>query len=137
MFIYIYIHICIYIHTYTQTYLYIFYLLCYYSSLFFLSFSPLCLAPHLPPAFPPQLSSCQWVIHTSSLASPFPMLFLTFPSILFPPIMLLNLCTIFPFSSYPLSADNPPNENLHIYDSVPVLIVCLGVFLVCFFRFSC
>ena len=32
----------------------------------------------LPPAFPP-LSSCPWVVHVSSLASPFPILFLTSP----------------------------------------------------------
>ena len=38
-----------------------------------------------------------------------------------------------PFSSFPLPADNPPCD-LHIYDSIPVLVICL-VF--GFFRFSC
>ena len=38
---------------------------------------PLCPVPS-PPAFP-HFSSCPWVIHTSSLASTFPILFLTSP----------------------------------------------------------
>ena len=48
-------------------------------------------------------------------------------SILCLPVMLLNPNT---FSSFPLPGDNLPN-NLHIYDSVPVLVVCLVYF--CFF----
>ena len=71
------------------------------------------------------LSSCQWVMHISSLASPFAILFLTSPC-LFGPYQLCFLIPVpFPlFSSFPLPADNPPND-LHVYDSVPVLLVCL------------
>ena len=32
-----------------------------------------------------------------------------------------------PFSHFPLPADNPPND-LHIYDSISVLVVCLVCF---------
>ena len=39
---------------------------------------PLCLVPPFPPAIDP-LSSCPWVVHISSLASPFPILLLTSP----------------------------------------------------------
>ena len=48
-------------------------------------------------------------------------------SILYLPIMLLNPCIISPFSPFPIPADNPPND-LHTYDSVPVLVVCLVCF---------
>ena len=58
--------------------------------LFFLPFLPFYPLPLLPPAFP-HLTSCPWVIHISSWASPFPILFLTFPSI---------FCTI--YASYSL-----------------------------------
>ena len=89
---------------------------------------------HLVPPFPPaisSLSSCPWVMHISSLASPFPILFLIL-SCLFCTYHLCFLTSIpFPlFSPFPI--DNPPYD-LCIYDSVPVLVFCL----VCFFRFSC
>ena len=42
-----------------------------------------------PPLSFPQLNSCPWVIHKSSLASPFPILFLPSPSIFFNFIYLL------------------------------------------------
>ena len=95
--------------------------------------------PLLPTAqYPPSLqqsplSSCPWVMHVSSLASPFPMLFLT-PLFLFCSYQLCILSPVPfpPLSPFTLPADNPPND-LHIYDSIPVLLVCL----VCFFRFSC
>ena len=45
---------------------------------FFLPFIPLCCALRLPPAFPTNLSSCPWIIYTSSLASPFPTLLFKF-----------------------------------------------------------
>ena len=57
----------------------IFYWLCYYSlSHFCPLYSPPPCTP-VPPISAPPLSSCPWVVHISSLASPFPILFLTFP----------------------------------------------------------
>ena len=88
-------------------------------------FIPLC------PASPsqlhsPHLSSCSWVLHISSLASSFPILFLPSPCL----FSTYHLCFLFPvpfppLSPYPLSADNPPCD-LHFCGSVPVLVVCLG-----------
>ena len=80
---------------------------------------PLCPAHPLPPTFRPRLSSCLWVIPVSSLASAFPILFLTSPCL----FCAYQLCFLFPApfpptSSFLLPADNPPND-LHIYDSVP------------------
>ena len=97
---------------------------------FFSPLSPSALYPP-PPAFP-VLSSGPWVVHTSSLASPFPILFLT-SSCLF---CTSKLCFLIPapfppFSPFPLPGDNPPND-LHIYNSVPVLVVCLVSFCFCF-----
>ena len=79
------------------------------------------------------LSSCPWVMHISSLTSPFPILHLTSSC----PFCTYQLCFLFPapvppFSPFLLPNDNPPND-LHIYDSVSALLVCL----VCCFRFSC
>ena len=48
-------------------------------------------------------------------------------SILFLPIMLLSPCTFSPILPSPLPADNPPND-LHTYDFVSVLVVCLVCF---------
>ena len=75
------------------------------------------------------LSSCPWVIQVNSLASPFPILFLTSPCL----FCAYQLCFLIPvpfpsFSPFPLPTDNPPN-HLHIYDSVPLLVVCLVCFL--------
>ncbi|KAF6104303.1 hypothetical protein HJG60_011281 [Phyllostomus discolor] len=65
-----------------------------------ISFSPV---PHLPICIPPTLSSCLWVIHIRSLASPFPILFLTSPLfILYVPIMLLIPCIFSPILPLPL-----------------------------------
>ena len=93
-------------------------------SLFFLPFIPLCPETPLPPAFP-YLSSCPWVIHISSLASPLPILFLTYPCLFY----AYHLCFLFPvpfspISPLPLPTDNSPYV-LHFCDSVPVL-VCLS-----------
>ena len=82
---------------------------------FFLPFLPLHPASLLPPAFP-HLSSCPWVIHVSSLASPFPILFLTFPCL----FCAYNLCYLFPvpfppFFPFLLPADNPLCD-LHFCD---------------------
>ena len=85
----------------------------------------------------PYLSWCPWVIHVSSLASPFPVLFLTSPCL----FCTYHLCFLFPvpfppFSSLTLSlpADNLPCD-LHFCESVPVLVICLAFVL--FFRFNC
>ena len=82
-----------------------------------------------PPAFSVPLSSCPWAIHVSSLASPFPILFLT-SSYLF---CTYHLCYLFPvpFPSIlplPFPAENPQCD-LHFRDSVPVLVICI----ICFF----
>ena len=90
---------------------------------FFLPFIFLHPLPLLPPRSFPHLSSCPWVTHLSSFASPFPILFLTSPCLLCTyPVMLLNPCTFFPI--LPLPTDYPPYD-LHFCDSVPVPIVCL------------
>ena len=115
-------------------------LLCY--SLKFCFPSPLYSPPPcipLPTHIPPLFSSCPWVISISSLASTFPIPFLT-SSCLF---STYHLCYLFsvpflPFSPSQSPADNPPGD-LHFCDSVPVLVVCLlcfcfGIF---FFRFGC
>ena len=101
----------------------------------FSPFIPLHPVRPVPPAFPSP-SSCLWVVHISSLASPFPILFLTSPCL----FSTYHLCYLFsvPFPSFSplhLLADNPPCD-LHFCDSVPVLVVCLVCFCFCF-RFSC
>ena len=93
-------------------------------------YSPL-LCNTFPPTSPPSLSWYPWVIHVSSLASTFPILFLTG---LF---YTYQLCSLFPvpfhpFSPHHLPADKPP-WDLHFCDSVPVLIVCLVSFCFCIF----
>ena len=80
---------------------YIFYWLWYYSCPIFFSLlflSALYLPPPPPPSFP-QISSCPWVIHIGSLASPFPILFLTSPCL----FCTYCLCFLFPvpFSHLP------------------------------------
>ena len=77
----------------------------------------------------PRLSSCSWVMHISFLASSFPILFCTSPCL----FCTYHLCFLFPasfplFSPFHFPADNRPND-LRIYDSVPVLLVCLVCFL--------
>ena len=54
------------------------YWLCYYNCPIFLPFIPLHPTPCLSPVFP-SLSSWAWLIGISSLASPFPILFITSP----------------------------------------------------------
>ena len=90
----------------------------------FPSLTPFHPAHHLPPKFPPY-SSCPWVIFISSLASTFPTLFL--PSLCL--FSTYHLCYLFsvPFPPSPLAhspIDTPPYD-LHLYGSVPVLVVCL------------
>ena len=112
----------------------IYYWLCYYSCpIFSPRYSPLPCIP-LPPSFP-HFSSCPWFVHTRSLASPFPIIFL--PSLCL--FCTYHLCFLFPVPFSPffplpllLPTDNPPCD-LHFCDFVPVLVVCF-----CFsFRFSC
>ena len=85
----------------------------------------------LPPAFP-HFSSCPWVIHISSLASLFSILFLTSPCL----FCTYHLCFLFPipfppFSPHPLPDVNPPSD-LCFCKSVPILVVCLVCFYFCF-----
>ena len=93
---------------------------------------PLCPAPpstSIPSTNSLSLSSCPWVMHISSLASPFPTLYLTYPCLFCTyQFVLLIPCTFSLFSPLPLPTDNPPN-HLHIYDSVSVLLVCFVLFL--------
>ena len=76
----------------------------------------------LPRTFLPY-SSCPWVIHISSLASLFPILFLTSPCL----FSNYHLCYLFSVSS-PLAPSHSPIDNppcdLHLYGYVPVLVVC-------------
>ena len=113
----------------------IFYWLCYYSCPFFL----LAISPkpctHFSPSFS-HLSSCPWVIHISSLASPFSILFLTSPCL----FCTYHLCFLFPVSfshilPIPLPAENPPCDLYFCY--IPVLVVCLACFFFFLFRCGC
>ena len=111
----------------------VFYWLCYYSCPISPLYSPPPCTP-LPTHITP-ISSCPRVIHRRSLASLFPILFLTSPFHLSLSIFYLQLCFFFPVPFLPLSAsqslaDNPPC-HLHFCDSVPFLVVCLVCF--CFF----
>ena len=91
---------------------------------FFLPFIPLHPIPF------PHLSSCPWMIYISSLASPFPILFLTSPCL----FCTYHSCFLFLYLYLvlPFPADNPPLD-LYFYESVPVLVVCLVHFWFCFF----
>ena len=101
-----------------------FYWLCYSNCPNFSSFAPLYPVPPFPPAIP-SISSCPWVVHISSLATTFPILFLTSPIYFVPTNLYFSIPESFlPFSPFPLPTDNPPNE-LHHCDSVSVLLVCL------------
>ena len=97
-------------------------------------FSPLHSPPPCTPSSThiPPYSSCPWVIHISSLASTFPILFLSSPCL----SSTYHLCYLFsvPFSPLCFShspVDNPPCD-LHFCGSVPVLVVCLVCFCFCF-----
>ena len=103
-------------------------------------FSPLYSPPPctLPPSSIPPLSSCPWIIHVSSLASPFPILCLTSPCL----FCTYHLCFLFPVPLPPslplaLPTDNPPCD-LYFCESVPVLVICLVHFYFCLcFKFGC
>ena len=83
----------------------------------FPSFILLCPAYPLLPAFPP-FSSCPWVVHINSLASTFPILFLTSPGL----FSIYHLCYLFSVPFHPLSPSPSPTEqppyDLHFCDSV-------------------
>ena len=86
-------------------------------------FTPLHPAHPIPPTFPPY-SSCPWVIHISSLASTFPILFLLSPCL----FSTYHICYLFsvpypPLSPSPSPVDNPPCD-LHFCGSVPFLWFC-------------
>ena len=75
---------------------------------------------HLPShQHPPPLSSCPWVVHLSSLASPFPMLFLTFPVYFVP--------TIYASHSLYLSPHSLASSSLLI--TLPVISISVNLFL--------
>ena len=93
-------------------------------------FFPFCACPHsspLPSSNPP-ISSCPWVMCVSSLASPFPILFFRSCCLFCPYKLCFLILLLFPpYSPFPFQADNPPCD-LHFYDSVSVLVVCLVCF---------
>ena len=70
---------------------------------FFPPFVPLCPAPPPSTSIPHALSSCPWVVHISSLASPFPILFLTSPCL----FCAYELCFLFSVT-FPLQSLLPP-----------------------------
>ena len=73
-----------------------------------------------PPTIIPHLSSCPWVIHVNSLASSFPILFLTSPYFV-PTIYASYSLYLFPHSSLSLS----PLITLH------VISISMTLFLFC------
>ena len=110
---------------YNISFLNTFYFLCYYSCPNISPFAP------VHPAILSPLSSCPWIMHISSSATPFPILFLTSPCLFCTyQSVLLNRCT-FAFSPFLFPTDNPPND-LHIYDSI-----CSACLFSLFFRFNC
>ena len=85
---------------------------------FFFSFCTPHLASPFPPATPLPFSSYPWVIHVSSLASPFPILFLTSSSL----FCSYQLCMI-PTHS-PLSLSSP--SQLKILQMIPISMIFPG-----------
>ena len=82
---------------------------------------PPCTAPP-PPAFSP-LSSCLWAIHISSLASPFPILFLTSPCL----FCTYHLCFLFPVTFPPFSLSPSLLITLHVI-SISVILFLFQLF---------
>ena len=77
-------------------------------------FIPLCTAQPLPPAFP-SFSSCPWVICISSLASTFPILFLSSPCL----FSIYHLCYLF----LSLYISNIVSANQSIVSTIMVIFV--------------
>ena len=108
---------------YTYIYLFIFkYILI---MLLQLSQFPLAFAPLLPvPPFPPEIpsfSSCLWVMHVSSLASPLPTLFLTSPCL----FCTYQLCFLIP-APLPLFSPSPSQLTFHmIFIHMILFLFCL------------
>ena len=98
------IYVCIYIYDYAITVV--------PSS----PFIPFCPTHPLPPTFPP-FSSCPWVIHISSSASTFLILFLTSLCL----FSTYHLCYFFSVSFPPLSPPTPPLITLHVISISVVL----------------
>ena len=82
-------------------------------------FIPLCPTHPFPPAFP-YLGSCPWVIYISSLASTFPILFLTSPCL----SSTYHLCYLFCVPFTPLSLPTPLLITLHVI-SISVILFLL------------
>ena len=127
---YIYIYFYMYFYFYIYFYYIYIYLLIMLLQLFHLLplFPPPCTHPltHIPP-----LSSCPWVVHISSLASPFPTLFLTSPYL----FCDYHLCFLFPvpfphYPPFPFPTNNP-SWDLHFCNFVPVLVICFVHFCSC------
>ena len=101
--------------------------------------SPLCPSMPgilLPSSNTPHLSSCPRFVHISTLASSFPILFLTPPVYYVPTNYATYSLYLLSHSPFLLQVDNPPCD-LHCCDSIPVLVVCLGSFFsFLFFSFS-
>ena len=84
---------------------------------------PSTLHPPMHQHFP--ISSCPWVVHTSSLSSLFPKPFLPLPIYFMPTNFASSSLYLFlPIPPIPLSTENPLCD-VHFSDSVPVLVVCL------------
>ena len=92
-------------------------------------FAPLHPAHPLQPTSPP-FSSCPWVVHISSLASTFPILFST-SHCLFSTTYATYSLYLSSLSPSHSPVDNPPCD-LHFCGFVPVLVVCLVCFCFCF-----
>ena len=116
--------------------------LCFFVFLIFIDyaiivvpFPPLHSTPPCPPPpshITPPFSSYPWVILISSLASPFPILFLPSPCL----FSTYHVCYLFSVPFPPLSPSQSPIDklpcDLHLYGSVPVLVVCLVCSCFCF-----
>ena len=105
----------------------IFYWLCYYSCpIFFSPLSPSILQRPLT-TIPSPLSSCPCVMHIKFIGFLISYTFLNTPLFCTYQLCFLIPVPFPPFSSFPLPTDNPLND-LHIYNSQPVLAVCLVCF---------